>query len=292
MHHLPKLFEILEQQTIPFELVVIDSSSTDGTSEFLKSRADKFITIKQSEFDHGGTRTIAAKAASGDILLFLTQDALPKDKYSFERLLDAFKDEEVVAAYGRQLAYPNASLFAKHLRAFNYPERSYVRSFGDIKEYGLKTAFFSDSFSAYRKSAIEKVGWFKKGVIVGEDMHLVARLLLAGGKVAYVAEAMVYHSHNYTILEDFQRYFDTGVFHARESWLLEKFGKVEGEGRRYIESELRFLLSKKAVLRVPEFLLRNVMKLLGYKLGKSYEKLPQSLVVALSMHKSWWKQWA
>ena len=292
MHHLPKLFEILEQQTIPFELVVIDSSSTDGTSEFLKSRADKFITIKQSEFDHGGTRTIAAKAASGDILLFLTQDALPKDKYSFERLLDAFKDEEVVAAYGRQLAYPDASLFAKHLRAFNYPEKSYVRSFSDSKEYGLKTAFFSDSFSAYRKSAIEKVGWFKKGVIVGEDMHLVARLLLAGGKVAYVAEAMVYHSHNYTILEDFQRYFDTGVFHARESWLLEKFGKAEGEGRRYIESELRFLLSKKAVLRVPEFLLRNAMKLLGYKLGKNYEKLPQSLVVALSMHKSWWKRWA
>ncbi len=291
MHHLPKLFEILEQQTIPFELVVIDSSSTDGTGEFLKNRADKFITIKQSEFDHGGSRTIAAKAASGDILLFLTQDALPKDKYSFERLLDAFKDEEVVAAYGRQLAYPDASLFAKHLRAFNYPEKSYVRSFSDSKEYGLKTAFFSDSFSAYRKSAIEKVGWFKKGVIVGEDMHLVARLLLAGGKVAYVAEAMVYHSHNYTILEDFQRYFDTGVFHARESWLLEKFGKVEGEGRRYIESELRFLLSKKAILRVPEFLLRNVMKLLGYKLGKSYEKLPQSLVVALSMHKSWWKRW-
>ena len=292
MHHLPKLFEILEQQTIPFELVVIDSSSTDGTSEYLKSRADKFITIKQSEFDHGGTRTIAAKAASGDILLFLTQDALPKDKYSFERLLDAFKDEEVVAVYGRQLAYPEASLFAQHLRAFNYPEKSYVRSFGDSKEYGLKTAFLSDSFSAYRKSAIERVGWFKEGTIFGEDMHLVARLLLAGGKVAYVADAIVYHSHNYTLLEDFKRYFDTGVFHAREPWLLEKFGKAEGEGKRYVESELKFLLSRGAMLRVPEFFLRNGMKLLGYKLGKNYEKLPRSLAVALSMHKSWWKKWA
>ncbi len=292
IHYLPKLFEILEQQTIPFELVVIDSSSTDGTREFLKSRADTFITIKQSEFDHGGTRTIAAKAASGDILLFLTQDALPKDKYSFERLLKAFDDEAVVAAYGRQLAYHDASLFAKHLRAFNYPEKSYVRSISDSKECGLKTAFFSDSFSAYRKSAIERVGWFKKGVIVGEDMHLVARLLLAGGKVAYVADAMVYHSHNYTILEDLQRYFDTGVFHAREPWLLEKFGKADGEGKRYVVSELKFLLSRGAILRVPEFLLRNGMKLLGYKLGKNYKKLPRSLVEALSMHKSWWKRWA
>lgn len=292
MRHLPKLFEILQKQTISFELVVIDSSSTDGTGEFVKSYADKLITIRQSEFDHGGTRTIAAKEASGDILIFLTQDALPKDTQSLAKLLKAFEKNGVVAAYGRQLPHSDASLFAQHLRAFNYTNNSYIRSFKDSKQYGLKTAFLSDSFSAYKKSAVANAGWFQEGTIFGEDMHLVARLLLEGGKVAYVAEAMVYHSHNYSVLEDFQRYFDTGVFHARQSWLIEKFGKAEGEGRRYVQSELNSLLSNGAYLRIPEFFLRNAMKLLGYKLGKNYEKLPRALAVALSMHKSWWKRWA
>jgi len=292
MEYLPKLYERLQEQTLSFELVVIDSSSTDGTSEFLKSRADTFITIKQSEFDHGATRTIAAKAASGGILIFLTQDALPKDSKSLEQLLSAFENEGVVAAYGRQLPYDNASLFAKHLRNFNYPETSYIRSFQDSKEFGLKTAFLSDSFSAYKKEAIEAVGYFAEGTIVGEDMHLVARLLLNGGKVAYVANAEVYHSHNYTIVEDFQRYFDTGVFHTRQSWLIEKFGKAEGEGKRYVKSELTTLLQSGAYWQLPEFFIRNVMKLLGYKLGKNYKKLPRSVAVALSMHKSWWERWA
>ena len=291
MKFLPTLFERLLKQTVDFELVVIDSSSSDGTREFLQERADKLITIKQSDFDHGATRSIAAKAASGDIILFLTQDALPAMDDSFEKLLKAFEDSEVAAVYGRQLPYPNASLFAKHLREFNYPDKSYIRSFEDSSKYGLKCAFFSDSFGAYRKEAIKSVGFFKEGTIVGEDMHLAARLLLSGKKVAYAADAAVFHSHNYSIIEDFQRYFDTGVFHAKESWLIEKFGKAEGEGKRYVLSEFRYLLDNRAYLQMPLFFVRNAMKLFGYKLGKSYEKLPKEAAILLSMHKSWWRRW-
>jgi rhamnosyltransferase len=216
---------------------------------------------------------------------------LPTENTTFEKLLSAFDTPGVVAAFGRQLPYRDATLFAKHLRAFNYPKESYIRSFEDREKYGLKTAFLSDSFSAYKKSAMEDVGWFKEGTIFGEDMHLVARMLINGGKVAYVAEAAVYHSHNYTIAQDFRRYFDTGVFHSRESWLMEKFGKAEGEGKRYVFSELNYLMTNGAYLQIPEFFLRNAMKLLGYKIGRNYKKLPLSLAITLSMHKSWWKRW-
>jgi len=75
--HLPVLFEKLKAQSIAFELVIIDSSSTDTTPTLAKKAADTLLTIPKKTFDHGGTRTIAAKKATGDIIVFLTQDAVP-----------------------------------------------------------------------------------------------------------------------------------------------------------------------------------------------------------------------
>ena len=287
-HYLPTLLERLESQTLSFELIIIDSSSTDNTHKIAKQYSDKLITIPQSEFDHGGTRTKAAQYASGEIIVFLTQDALPTDNSALERLVSVFEEEKIGAAYGRQIPYEDTSIFGKHLRAFNYPATSHIRTLADKQHYGIKTAFLSDSFSAYRKSAMLEVDWFKDGLIVGEDAHITAKLLLSGHKVGYVAQAVVYHSHTYTLLEDFGRYFDTGVFHTMESWILETFGKVEGEGMRYIKSEFAYLLAHKNYLRIPEFFLRNGLKFIGYKLGQNYQKLPYALVKKMSMHTSWW----
>jgi len=285
---LTELLSRLRTQSIDFELVIIDSSSTDGTAELAKGAADTFLSIPKHIFDHGGTRTIAAKAAKGELLLFLTQDALPANNHTLEDLFRAFDDPMLGAVFGRQLPYESTSLFGKHLRYFNYPENSYTRTFADKERYGLKTVFFSDSFSAYRRSVLAEVGWFKDGLIVGEDMHIVAKIILAGYNVKYSADAKVYHAHSYTVLEDFNRYFDTGVFHACEPWLVETFGKAEGEGMRYIKSELHFLLKKGTYSKIPEFVIRNGLKYLGYSLGKHYKKLPKSIAQKLSMHPLWW----
>ena len=205
-----------------------------------------------------------------------------------ENLLQAFDDPTVGAVFGRQLPYESTSLFGKHLRYFNYPENSYTRTFSDKAHYGLKTVFFSDSFSAYRRSVLAEVGWFKDGLIVGEDMYVIAKIIIAGYKVAYRADAAVFHAHSYSVWEDFRRYFDTGVFHTSEPWLIDTFGKAEGEGMRYIKSELHFLLGKDAYGKVPEFIIRNGLKYLGYTIGKQYRKLPKSIAQILSMHPSWW----
>jgi len=288
--YLPKLFQALDTQTIPFELIIIDSSSTDGSATLLKQKADKFISIDKNNFDHGGTRTQALKEASNDIVIFLTQDALPIDQDTLKNLVLCLEEnKKIAAAYSRQLPHERTSFFGKHLRYFNYPKNSYIRSFEDKNIYGLKTAFLSNSAAAYKKEALLEIGGFYEHLIVGEDNYAGAKLLLNGYKIAYCAKSKVYHSHSYTLWQEFQRYFDIGVFHIEEAWLIEIFGKAEGEGMRYIKSEFNYLLEQKEYLYIPQFLIRNGLKFLGYKLGKNYKKLPKKLAYFFSMHKAWWK---
>jgi len=289
--YLPQLLESLKQQTIPFELLIIDSSSTDNTVEIANKYTDTVIVIPHEEFDHGGTRTKAAKMAKGDVVIFLTQDALPCHHTTLENLLSAFKTPLVSAAYGRQVPYEETHIFGKHLRLFNYPETSYVRTLADKDKYGIKTAFLSDSFAAYKKDSLAQVGWFKNGLIVGEDTYVGAKLLLKGYALSYCADAKTYHSHSYSIVEEFKRYFDIGVFHKQESWMIESFGKVEGEGGKYVKSEFKYLLKYHAYHKIPEFFIRNGMKYLGYKLGHHYKILPLYLLKKLSLHPSWWDKY-
>lgn len=276
------------------EFVFVDSSFSDDTVNALTSIGFfNVYRILQINFDHGGTRSLAKDLCNGDIIVYLTQDALPLSVEDIERLVSVFEDETVGAAYGRQLPYEETNLFGKHLREFNYGDTSYVRSLADKDHYAIKTAFLSNSFAAYRRTAMDKIGWFKDGLILGEDTYAGAKLLQAGYKLAYVADAQVYHSHSYTILEEFKRYFDIGVFHQMESWILDEFGKPEGEGMRYIKSEFSYLFKHKAYHLIPEFFIRNAMKWLGYKLGKNYQKLPKFLIKKFSMHHRWWdKQWS
>jgi len=287
---LTQLLDVLQIQTLKFELLIVDSSSTDKTVEIARTYTDNVIVIPQEEFDHGGTRAEAAKMASGDIIVFLTQDALPFDEHAIEDIVKVFDNKLVAAAYGRQLSYEETNLFGKHLRAFNYTDRSYFRDASDINEYGIKTAFLSDSFAAYRTTSLKAIGWFKNGLIVGEDSYAGAKMILEGYTLAYVSEAKVYHSHSYSIVQEFRRYFDIGVFHKQEAWILKEFSAAEAEGLRYVKSELSFLLGEKAFFLLPQFILRNLAKYIGYKLGMLYDKLPASIIKNCTMHKTWWKR--
>jgi len=285
------LLDKLRSQTIhDFELIIIDSSSSDETADIAKKYTDKVVVIPQAEFDHGGTRGKAAKMAQGEIIVFLTQDALPCDEFTLENIVGIFDDTNIGAAYGRQVSYEDTNIFGRHLRYFNYGDLSYVRKLSDKSKYGIKTAFLSDSFAAYRKSALYDIGYFKSDLILGEDTYAGAKMLLKGYSLAYVADAAVYHSHSYTVMEEFRRYFDIGVFHACEDWILKEFGKAEGEGTKYVKSELHYILSAGKWYNVPEFFIRNGMKYLGYKLGNKYTILPEHLIQKLSMHKRWWKK--
>ena len=286
---LKKLVTSLRNQTAYLsDLLIIDSSSKDGTDLLLKKENISFITIPTLDFDHGGTRSLGIQNTTGDIIVFLTQDALPLDNSSIEKLTQVFSNPKIGAAFGRQLPYPNETPFGTHLRLFNYTDKSYERSYDDKHTYGIKTAFLSDSFAAYRREALEEIGLFKDSLICSEDLYAGAKILMAGYSLAYVADAKVYHSHGYSIREEFKRYFDIGVLHQRENWLLEEFGKPEGEGKRYAISEIRYLAKLNKFHLIPVSFVRSGTKYLGYSLGKLNKKLPIKLNRKISMNKNWW----
>lgn len=287
--HAHLLIDALRAQTATTDLLLVDSGSTDGTLEAFKASGliHELVEITTAQFNHGGTRQMMVDTfADYEVYILLTQDAYPADAYAFEQLIACFKDSQVGAACGRQLPHTDASPLAAHARYFNYPATSSIKSKADIAQLGIKVPFVSNSFSAYRAQALREVGGFPADVILSEDMYVAAKMVMQGWKVAYCAEAQVHHSHNYSLKQEWQRYFDIGVFHAQQAWIRQEFGGAGGEGLRFVRSELDYLKDQK--WRWPTALLRNAGKLLAYKIGQKETLLPVWLKKRLSMHRAFW----
>lgn len=281
---------LARQSWQPDEVRVVDSESTDGSVDAYRRLGAEVVTIARREFRHGRTRALAAGAARHDLVVFLTQDAIPRPD-AFERLLTRLlEDPRAGAAYGRQLPHGDASPAAAHVRAFNYPDASYVRRAEDIARLGLRAAFCSNSFAAYRRQALVAVGNFPAEVILAEDMCAAALMLEAGWHVHYAADAAVAHSHNFTVGQEFGLLFDTGVAHAQMPWLLERFGRPTSEGFRFALSEWRALRrgGQPLVAASVETLVRNAARWGGYTLGRRHARLPSRVRTRLSMHKGFW----
>jgi rhamnosyltransferase len=281
-----------DRQTLkPDYRLVIDSSSSDSTVAKARARGFEALIIPKTEFNHGGTRQFGIRQLpEADIVIFLTQDALLARSDAIERLVAAFVDERVGAAYGRQLPHRNAKPIGAHARLFNYPPTSQVRTLEDRNRFGLKTAFISNSFAAYRVNRLFEVGGFPTDTIMNEDTWVAGKMLLAGWAIAYCADAEVYHSHDYGYVDELKRYFDIGVFHAHATWLQQTFGKAGGEGRRFVLSEMRYL-TRHAPWLVPSSLIRTGLKWLGFRLGSSlHQGLPLSVKRRFSMHGGYWSR--
>jgi rhamnosyltransferase len=279
-----------DQQTRkPDCLLVIDSSSNDDTVVLASVYGFEVKVIPTPEFNHGGTRQLGVnRLPDVDIILFMAQDALLAKPNAIERLLAAFDDQRVGAAYGRQLPHKHAGPIAAHARLFNYPPaESQLRGIEDRIHFGIKTAFISNSFAAYRRDALTQVGGFPIDIIMNEDTYVVGKMLVSGWKIAYCADAQVFHSHDYGFLEEFKRYFDIGVFHTNTAWLQRAFGGVSGESRRFVVSEMRYLMEHAPWL-IPSAVLRAGLKWLGFKLGALHMGLPRTMLRCFSLHKSYW----
>lgn len=278
------------QTCVPDVVLVIDSGSSDDTVLLARQHGFTVREIEQRYFDHGGTRQSGVDALVDiDIICFLTQDAILADADALALLIRCFDDDHVGVACGRQLPRHGANAIEAHARLFNYSAVSAVRRFADRDRLGLRAAFCSNSFAAYRRSALEAVGGFPRNVIFGEDMWVAARILKAGWSLCYCAEASVVHSHGYSASQEFSRYFDIGVFHAAEHWLIEDFGRVSGEGARFLRSEIKYLLPRAPWL-IPLMLWRTLLKLAAYRLGLLSRHFPNGINRRLSMNKNYWRQ--
>lgn len=282
--------DAIDQQSFqPYRKLLVDSGSSDHTVELAEKHGFEIRKIAKADFNHGGTRDMAAQYLDDcDILIYLTQDAVLANQDSLKEMISSFEDSRVDVAYGRQLPHSFTGPIGIHARLYNYGNQSSVRSLSDIPRLGFKTIFCSNSFSAYRRETYIALGGFKADLIFGEDAHFCGRAILSGKSIFYNANALVYHSHDYTIMEDARRYFDIGVFHQRDHWMLDNFGGASGEGMRFIKSECTFLL-KKAMHLLPSALVRTFCKYFAYRLGRAEERLPIRWKRSFSMNTRFWK---
>lgn len=267
-----RLLAEIAQQSLPIAYkLVIDSSSTDGTVDAAREYGWQVRCIPRAEFSHGGTRQMAVELLPKDIeiVVFLTQDVRLPDRYSLEKLLGAFADDrevQVAAAYGRQVPHEGASIYAAVDREFNYPAVSRIKSMADSSELGIKTAFLSDSFAAYRVQDLVALGGFPK-INICEDMYVAGKLLLAGKHIAYVSEAEARHSHEPKLEDMWHRYREMGRFQRQNPWIKESFGSAGGEGVRLVKYQAGRVYKEKGIIGIGKILSMDLVRFLAYKAG-------------------------
>ena len=264
----------------------------------------RFTRIDPSAFDHGGTRHLGASQSTADILLFMTQDAVPENEHLVEEIVKAFawgnamaadgdglsgQQPVIAAAYARQLPVADCNFIEQYTRQFNYPAESRVKTKEDLPVLGIKTYFCSNVCAAYRRDVYEQLGGFERRTIFNEDMIFAAGLIQAGYGVAYAAEARVIHSHNYSDLQQLHRNFDLAVSQAEHPEIFEAVPS-EGEGIRMVKSTAAYLCKCGKAYFVPKLVWQSVCKYLGYLLGKKYRRLPKKLVLWLTMNKRYWRE--
>ena len=300
-HKFDLLMERLRKQTVqPNNIFIINTipASCDHEQgrkeqeERMKKYHEKYhatiVHISQDEFDHGATRAYGASLSDADLIMFMTQDAVPVDEFLIEELRGAFSNSNVAAAYGRQLALSNADEIETFTRVFNYPGQSRIKSKEDFKSLGIKTYFCSNVCSMYRKSTFDVYGGFVKKTIFNEDMIFAAKLIENDFQIAYVAEAKVFHSHHYTYMQQFRRNFDLGVSHAEYPEVFLKV-KSESEGIKLVKKNAKYLIDRHSYIKLIDLFFVSGFKYLGYWFGVRYRKFPKKLVVKWSMNKNYWK---
>ncbi len=289
------LLDSLERQTVPVQNIILMNTErtyfeqlTAG-AEFEKKYANvKVYHLSKREFDHGGTRRRGVQYSDGDIFVMMTQDAVPADRFLLERLTGALS-QNVAAAYARQLPGKDSSEFEKISREFNYPDKSQVKTKADLEKMGIKTFFCSNVCAAYRRDIYEESGGFISHTIFNEDMIYASGLIRAGYEIAYVAEAKVVHSHNYTNWMQLRRNFDLGVSQADHP---EVFGgiKSEKEGKNLVKKAWKYFRENKCPYRFLGFCFQCGFKYAGYLMGKHYRFLPRGFIIRITTNKEYWMQ--
>ena len=265
------LLDMLQKQSVkPNEILVVDSQSEDETCAVAQRAGAWVLQVMRKDFDHGGTRDMAFQKASGDIVVFLTQDALPVDEYCIENLTEFFTDPMVAAVGGRQIAYDNARPFEKAVRAHNYPDVERIWTSQDITALGVRAFLISDVCAAYRREAYLSVGGFDRPVLTNEDMLMAEKLLHAGYKLAYTGKAKVYHSHRFTLRQEYRRNYAIGRTLKRYESRFEYAGEA-GAGMKLALDVMGDLIRKGEVKECFCFAANCAARLLGNRMGRAKE---------------------
>jgi rhamnosyltransferase len=267
----------------PFEVIAVDSGSTDGTLELLGRFAVRLVQIAPENFHHARTRNFAASLANGQFLVFLSQDAIPASDAWLRSLISNFDDPAVGAVYGRQ--FPNADSSSERQDALDaiYGGKRIVKDPARCNSMGYRFYHFSDANSAIRRSvwAAER---FPEEMKVFEDLGIAKRILDSGWKIVYDPKAAVFHSHAHTTGGLFKRYFDIG-YTLKRLKIWDAPGTRQSmlrDGWKLLYSKCMRIGSQRTLRSAGRGLYQDLAKSAGLLLGQHENYLPLALKRRLS----------
>ena len=290
-----QLLDMLQKQTTEVNEIILVNTEKQYFELLMpeeqwkeKYKKIQITHITKAEFDHGRTRNLGAGLSRSPYFVMMTDDAVPADEYLLEKLLAPFEDEQVGMTYARQLPAKGCGIIESYTRDFNYPPESKEKSAADLQKMGIKTFFASNVCAAYRRAYFEELGGFTARTIFNEDMIYARGLINSGKKIVYAADAKVFHSHNYSGIEQLRRNFDLGVSHAEYPEVFSGLS-TESEGIRLVKRTCVYLCKIGKPWLIVKLFWQSFCKYLGYFLGKRYMRLPRGVVKKLSMNKEYWK---
>ena len=294
---LNELLRRLSKQTmLPSRVLLLNTVDGEEDGQLSES-VDRFrdcfpvlsvFHVDRKDFDHGGTRHLGMTFADTELVLCMTQDAVPKDRHLISSLAGWFEDPLVAVVYGRQLALRGSMPEERFTRSFNYPDTSRVKSKEDLEQLGIKTFFCSDVCAMWRRETYFEMGGFERRTIFNEDMILAGKMIRAGYRIVYDADAEVWHSHSYSCVKQLKRNFDLGVSQAEHPEVF-SMASSTGEGIKMVKQNAAWLLRSGNGLRIPKLIMDSGCKYLGYFLGKRYRKLPKRLILKLTDNRMYWE---
>lgn len=256
---------LLKQKKVKInKIMYLLTESDDNSLQILKENKLNYVIIKKAEFSHSLTREKYALKSKADIIVFISQDVvIESDRWLYYLTVNI--NDECAGAYSRQVSKFNN--IERYTRESNYPSKSFMVSEKDLSRLGLKTFFFSDASSAIKTSVFKELnGYDGKDLPINEDMYFAYKLITNGYKIYYASKSVVYHSHNFTLRQLYNRYKLTGKF-FKENAYLDNYGttKTGGGLAKYI---LKRALKDKNIKVLIRYPFDMAVRLIGMKVGK------------------------
>ena len=288
---------IAQQAPWPFEVLVVDSGSTDGSLEFCRERGVRVHQIPPAEFGHGRTRNLAISLTTAPFVVLITHDARPANHDWLAQLVAAVeRDDGIAGAFGRHLPYPDADPYTARditLHFDNFAAGPSVVRLDDRDRYAVDQGYrqslhyFSDNNACLRRSVWERFPY--PDVDFAEDQIWAKTIIEAGYAKAYADDARVYHSHYYSVVQTLRRAYDESAAFRRlfDYDLCPSLPRAAALGARLAISDAIYSTRRGRLLGEAFWILRapfaQTGRQLGFYLGGRDAALPDWLRRSISL---------